>query len=59
MARVRITQVRSTIDRPQTQKNAIKSLGLGKINRYIELEQTPAIVGVINKVKHLVKIEEI
>ena len=59
MAQVRITQVRSTIDRPQTQKNAIKSLGLGKINRYIELEQTPAIVGVINKVKHLVKIEEI
>lgn len=59
MARVRITQVRSTIDRPQTQKNAMKSLGLGKINRYIELEQTPAIVGVISKVKHLVKIEEI
>lgn len=59
MARVRITQVRSTIDRPQTQKNAIKSLGLGKINRYIELEQTPAIAGVINKVKHLVKVEEI
>lgn len=59
MARVRITQVRSTIDRPQTQKNAIKSLGLGKINRYIELDQTPAIAGVINKVKHLVKVEEI
>jgi large subunit ribosomal protein L30 len=59
MARVRITQIRSTIDRPQTQKNAIKSLGLGKINRYIELEQTPAITGVLNKVKHLVKVEEI
>ncbi len=59
MARVRITQVRSIIDRPQTQKNAIKSLGLGKINRYIELDETPAIAGVINKVKHLVKVEEI
>ena len=59
MTRVRITQIRSTIDRPQTQKNAMKSLGLGKINRYIELEQTPAIAGVINKVKHLVKVEEI
>lgn len=59
MARVRITQVRSTIDRPQTQKNAIKSLGLGKINRSIELEYNNAIAGVINKVKHLVKIEEI
>jgi large subunit ribosomal protein L30 len=59
MARVRITQVRSIIDRPQTQKNAIKSLGLGKINRSIELEYNGAIAGVINKVKHLVKIEEI
>lgn len=59
MARVRITQVRSTIDRPQTQKNAIKSLGLGKINRSIELEYNPAIAGVISKVQHLVKVEEI
>ncbi|MCY7356639.1 MAG: 50S ribosomal protein L30 [Rudanella sp.] len=59
MARVRITQVRSIIDRPQTQKNAIKSLGLGKINRSIELDYNPAIAGVINKVKHLVKVEEI
>ncbi|WP_019988516.1 50S ribosomal protein L30 [Rudanella lutea] len=59
MARVRITQVRSIIDRPQTQKNAIKSLGLGKINRSIELEYNSAIAGVVNKVKHLVKIEEI
>ncbi|OIN59046.1 50S ribosomal protein L30 [Arsenicibacter rosenii] len=59
MARVRITQVRSTIDRPQTQKNAIKSLGLGKINRSIELEYNNAIAGVIRKVQHLVKVEEI
>ncbi|KAB7729212.1 50S ribosomal protein L30 [Rudanella paleaurantiibacter] len=59
MARVRITQVRSIIDRPQTQKNAIKSLGLGKINRSIELDYNSAIAGVVNKVKHLVKIEEI
>ncbi|WP_040006520.1 50S ribosomal protein L30 [Fibrisoma limi] len=59
MARVRITQVRSTIDRPQTQKNAIKSLGLGKINRSIELEYNDSLAGVIRKVQHLVKIEEI
>ena len=59
MARVRITQVRSTIDRPQTQKNAIKSLGLGKINRSIELEYNPALAGIISKVQHLVKVEEI
>jgi large subunit ribosomal protein L30 len=59
MARVRITQVKSTIDRPQTQKNAIKSLGLGKINRSVELEYNDSLRGAINKVQHLVKVEEI
>ena len=59
MARVRITQVRSTIDRPQTQKNAIKSLGLGKINRSVEVEYNDAMKGAINKVQHLVLVEEI
>lgn len=59
MARVRVTQVRSTIDRPQTQKNAIKSLGLGKINRSVEVEYNDAMKGAINKVLHLVKVEEI
>ncbi len=59
MARVRITQVRSTIKRPKTQKLAIQSLGLGKINRSIELEYNPSIAGVIRKVEHLVKIEHL
>lgn len=59
MARVRITQVRSTIKRPKTQKLAIQSLGLGKINRSIELEYNPSIAGVIRKVEHLVTIEHL
>jgi large subunit ribosomal protein L30 len=59
MARVRITQVSSTIKRPLAQKNAIKSLGLGKINRSVELEYNDALKGAINKVQHLVKVEEI
>ena len=59
MARVRITQVRSTIDRPQAQKNAIKSLGLGKINRSVELEYNDSLKGALTKVQHLVKVEEI
>ncbi|HLL95989.1 MAG TPA: 50S ribosomal protein L30 [Spirosoma sp.] len=59
MARVRITQVRSTIDRPQTQKSAIKSLGLGKINRSVELEYNDSLKGALTKVQHLVKVEEI
>ena len=59
MALVRITQVRSTIDRPQTQKNAIKSLGLGKINRCVEREYNNSLKGTLTKVQHLVKVEEI
>ena len=59
MARVRITQIRSTIKRPQTQKNAIKSLGLGKINRSVEREYDDAMRGAVLKVQHLVKVEEI
>ncbi|MEZ0541694.1 50S ribosomal protein L30 [Fibrella arboris] len=59
MARVRITQVRSTIKRPKTQKLAIQSLGLGKINRSIELDYNPSIAGVIRKVEHLVIIEHL
>lgn len=59
MAQVRITQVRSIIGRPQTQKNAIKSLGLGKINRSVEREQNDSLRGALIKVQHLVKVEEI
>lgn len=59
MSKVRITQVRSTIKKPQTQKNAIKSLGLGKINKSVEKEMTDALKGAIGKVQHLIKIEEI
>lgn len=59
MARVRITQVKSTIKRPQTQKLAIKALGLGKINRSIELDYNNSTAGVIRKIQHLVKVEEI
>jgi len=59
MARVKITQVRSTIDRPKTQKLAIQSLGLGKINRSVELDYNDAVAGIIRKIQHLVTIEEI
>lgn len=58
MAKVKITQVRSTIKRPQDQKATIVALGLGKINRSVVVETNPAINGMINKVSHLVKVEE-
>ncbi|MEO6685423.1 MAG: 50S ribosomal protein L30 [Dyadobacter sp.] len=59
MSKVRITQVKSVIDRPERQKLTIKALGLGKINRSVEQENTDAIAGMIRKVSHLVKVEEI
>ncbi|KPM49869.1 50S ribosomal protein L30 [Jiulongibacter sediminis] len=58
MATVKITQIKSTIDRSQKQKKTIEALGLGKINRTVELELNPAIEGMINKVQHLVKVEK-
>ncbi len=57
MATVKITQTKSTIDRPKLQKATIKALGLGKINRSVEKELNPAIAGMINKVQHLVTVE--
>lgn len=59
MSKVRIKQVRSTIRKPLRQKMTIKSLGLGKINRVVEHEATPQIRGMINKVSHLVQVEEV
>ena len=59
MGKIRITQVRSTIKRPEVQKRIIKSLGLGKINRSVEKEQTDSLIGAIQKVSHLVKVENI
>ncbi|MEZ4772194.1 MAG: 50S ribosomal protein L30 [Bacteroidia bacterium] len=56
--KVRITQVKSTINRPKDQKATIVALGLGKINRTVEKECTPQILGMIKKVTHLVKIVE-
>lgn len=59
MAKVRITQVRSTIKRPERQKRTMQALGLRKINRSVEVEKTPQIEGMIKKVSHLVSVDEI
>jgi large subunit ribosomal protein L30 len=59
MGKVAVTQIRSTINRPQRQKLTIKALGLGKINRTVEHEATPQILGMINKVSHLVTVKEV
>lgn len=57
MAKIKITQVKSGIDRPERQKRTIRALGITKTNRSVELEATPQILGMVRKVQHLVKVE--
>jgi large subunit ribosomal protein L30 len=58
MAKVKITLVKSGIDRPERQKRTLKALGLGKMNRTVEKEMTPQIQGMIHTVKHLIEVKE-
>ena len=58
MAKIKVTQVRSKISRPQNQKRTLEALGLRKIGQVVEHEATPNILGMVNKVKHLVSVEE-
>jgi large subunit ribosomal protein L30 len=59
MAKIRVKQTRSQIRRPQNQKRTLEALGLRKLNQVVEHEATPAILGMVNTVKHLVSFEEI
>jgi large subunit ribosomal protein L30 len=56
--KLKITQVRSYIGRPEKQRKVLRSLGLGKMNRSVFLADTPEVRGMINKVPHLVSVEE-
>ena len=56
MAKIKVTQVKSAINRPQRQKLTLQALGLGKLNRIVEHEATPQILGMVKKVEHMVKI---
>ena len=58
MARIKITQKRSLLKRPKDQQLTIQALGLGRINRTIEVEATPQILGMVKKVSHLVSVSE-
>jgi large subunit ribosomal protein L30 len=59
MKKIKITQVKSGIDRSQRQKLTLKALGLKKLNASKEVEATPQILGMVKKVDHLVKVEEL
>ena len=57
MARIRITQTRSAIKRLAKQKLTLKALGIRRMNQTVEHEDTPQILGMVNVVSHLVKVE--
>lgn len=59
MAKIKITQVKSAIDRPERQKLTLQALGLNKLNSSKEVEATPQILGMVRKVTHLVAVEEV
>jgi large subunit ribosomal protein L30 len=59
MKKIKITLVKSVIDRPERQKLTVKALGLNKMNSTSEKEATPQILGMVAKVSHLIKVENI
>ena len=59
MAKLKITQVKSLIGRRQKQRGTIRALGLKRIDDSVEQADTPVIRGMINKVSHLVEVEEV
>jgi len=58
MAKIKVTKIRSAINRPIDQKRTLEALGLRKMGQVKEHENTPNILGMINKVSHLVSVEE-
>ncbi len=59
MARLKVTQVRSVIDRPKDQKATVRALGLHRIDDFVLKDDRPEIRGMISKVSHLVRVEEV
>lgn len=59
MAKVKITQVKSSIGSTKRQKATLEALGLRKLNQTVEHEATPQVIGMANKVGHLISVEEV
>ena len=59
MKKIKVTQIRSKIRRPKKQKLTLEALGLKRIDHSVEHEATPAILGMVRTVNHLVSVEEI
>ncbi len=59
MTKVRITQYKSAIGATKAQKKIMKALGLGKLNRPVEHEAVPEVLGMVRKLQHLLRVEEV
>jgi len=59
MAKIKITQVKSLIGSTKSQKATIEALGIKKMHQTVEHEATPQIIGMVNKMRHLLNIEEV
>jgi large subunit ribosomal protein L30 len=59
MAKIRITQVKSKNGKPERQKRTLEALGIRKLNHSVEHEATPQILGMVVKIQHLVRVENI
>ena len=59
MAKLKVTQVKSKIKKPQKQKDTLLALGLTKINQSVVHDDSPQVLGMIRKVNHLVKVESV
>ena len=57
MSKLQITQVKSGIGYERSQRKTLKALGLRRMNQTVEQEDSPSILGMVNKVRHLVKVE--
>ncbi len=59
MAKIRITQIRSKNGKPERQKRTLEALGIHRLNHSVEHEATPQILGMVQKIRHLVRVENI
>lgn len=59
MSKIKVKQIKSKINCPENQKKTLEALGLRKLGQVVEHDNTPAIKGMVNKVQHLVSVEEI
>mgnify|MGYP002386550589 FL=1 len=59
MSKIRVTQIKSKIGQPERQKRILAALGIKKMHQTVEHENTPQIMGMVQKLKHLVKVENV